>query len=355
MLNQETQNSIIKAAIAAPSADNSQPFKFQWHTDSTLNLWIDKKRSGKASDNRFVLSDIALGAVIENIAIKAVSLGFEVSINYFPNGEQDELYIASIIFSINKTPENNANSLSSEIPKRCTDRRFPFKGPISKENKELLDAAAQAHECKTVWFDDKKLIKKALPVIQQAESIRFRSETLHQELFSTVKFGQEDSQEGMHISVLAIEKPAQPFFKLMKKWSFMKMLNKIGGASMLGIRSVRIPIMFSPALVLITMDNKDRLSVIKAGRAIQRVWLQATQCGLSVQPYAAPGIFSLGFIDCEEEFENNLSDIGQQMNTLISEHQTSNSYGLMFLRIGENKAVKFKTNRRKEISFQQDN
>jgi len=351
MLSQEIKDQIIQAAIAAPSADNSQPFKFQWQADNSLSLWIDKLRSGKASDNRFVLSDIALGAVIENIAIQAFDFGFDPQINYFPNGQSDELYIANIKFGALANNQNEKSSLSKEIPKRCTDRRFPFKGPISQSNKEAIDSAAHIHDSDIIWFDDKKSITKALPVIQKAESIRFKSKTLHQELFSTVKFGQENDEEGMHISVLAIEKLAQPFFKLMKKWPFMNLINKIGGATMLGFRSVRIPIMFSPALLLITMNDKERISVIKTGRAIQRVWLQATHCGLSVQPYAAPGIFSLGFIDCEKEFKSNLIDIEQQMKLLIADQQTPGNYGLMFLRIGENKPVKFKTKRRATESF----
>lgn len=357
MLTEDIKNIIIKAAIAAPSADNSQPFKFQWHTDGSLNLWIDKSRSGKASDNRFILSDIALGAVIENIAVQSLDLGYEVDVNYFPNGKDDELYITNIKFNKLIDIQLNKVSLANEIYKRCTDRRFPFKGPISQSNRDDLSTTAQIYGCNTIWFDDKKSIKRTLPVIQQAESIRFKSKTLHQELFSTVKFSKEDTQEGMHISVLAIEKPAQPFFKLMKKWSFMNMLNKIGGATMLGIRSVRIPIMFSPALLLITIKDKDRLSVIKAGRAIQRVWLQATQFGLSVQPYAAPGIFSLGFIDCEDKFRDDLINISEKMKDLVNTtEQTSSHYGLMFLRVGiHQKSLNIKSLRREVTSFQQKN
>ena len=351
MLNQETQDLIINAAIAAPSADNSQPFKFSWLANTTLSLWIDKSRAGKASDNRFVLSDIALGAVIENIAIQAKSLMLQSHIDYFPNGESDELYVAKIVFTTLNENQEDPDNLAKEIFNRCTDRRFPFKGPITQNNKAQLTAAAQSHDCNTIWFEDKKSIKRALPVIQQAETIRFKSEILHQELFSTVKFDQEDSSEGMHISVLAIEKPAQPFFKLMKKWSFMKIINKLGGASMLGLRSVKIPIMFSPALLLITMNDNSRLSVIKAGRAIQRVWLQATQCGLAVQPYAAPGIFSLGFINCEQEFEEDLAHVNLQMQDLMHINKSPNHCGLMFFRIGKNKPIKVRTHRRKATSF----
>jgi len=351
MLSTSQKTQLIQAAIHAPSADNSQPFQFQWQNDNTLALFIDEKRSGKASDNRFILSDIALGAVIENIIICAHSLPLATKIDYLPNENEEKFLVAIIYFLPSEIPAPKDNLIDA-IPKRCTDRRFPFKGPIKTQNIALLTNAAKQHDCNLLSFTSKKSIKRVLPVIQQAESIRFKSKTLHQELFSTVHFNNEQSEEGMPISVLAIEKPAQPFFKQMKKWSVMNFVNKIGGAAMLGFRSVRIPILFSPALVLITMKEKDRLSVIKAGRAIQRVWLEANQLGLSVQPYAAPGIFSLGYIACEDEFKSQLASVTEKMHTIVNSNNLSeNNYGLMFLRIGYNKPVEHRSNRRGIDSF----
>ena len=71
--------------------------------------------------------------------------------------------------------------------------------------------------------------------------------------------------------------------------------------------------MFSPALGLIKIPNNDRISVIKGGQAIQRVWLIATQNGLSIQPYAAPGIFSLGFISCEAKHKTAIGEVAGEM------------------------------------------
>jgi len=351
MLSESQKKRLITAAIYAPSADNSQPFQFRWQNDNTLELWIDPTRSGKASDNRFVLSDIALGAVLENIIVCADSFPLSTQIEYFPDGVQNELFIASIYFLPAERALDASDDLVGEIPKRCTDRRFPFKGPIKTQTIELLTNAAKQRDCDLLSFACKKTIKHVLPVIQQAETIRFKSKILHQELFSTVHFNNTQAEEGMPISVLAIEKPAQPMFKLMKKWSVMNFVNKIGGAAMLGFRSVRIPILFSPALVLITMKGKDRLSVIKAGRAIQRVWLQASQQGLSVQPYAATGIFSLGYIVCEDELKSQLDAVAKQMHNIVNNNSATNDYGLMFLRIGYNKPVKHRTNRRSLDSF----
>tara|TARA_B110000090_G_scaffold144202_1_gene158409 strand:- start:188 stop:1237 length:1050 start_codon:yes stop_codon:yes gene_type:complete len=346
MLSKNEQDELIKAAILAPSADNSQPFKYQWQSSSNIDLWIDESRSGKASDNRFVLSDIALGAVIENIVIHAASIKLSSNVKYFPNIKKDPRFVATIAF--NKVLEQKDHDLANAIPTRITDRRFPFKGPISKKIQKELQIAAQLNQSDLVWFNGKHEIKRVLPIIQKAESVRFKSEILHQELFSTIDFNDQTIDEGMHISVLAVEKIAQPVFKQIKKWRVMNLLNKIGASTILGLRSVKIPILFSPALALITINTNERVDVIKGGRAIQRVWLQATVNKLAIQPYAAPGIFSLGFIACEDEHTPELKIVQQKMNEII----VGNSYGLMFLRIGyNNRPIGSRTRRRNFHSF----
>lgn len=345
MLSQEQKEALITAAIMAPSADNSQPFQYQWQKNNDLALYIDKSRSGKSSDNRYVLSDIALGAVIENIHIKAAQRQLTTLITYFPDPDSD-LHVANISFSASANTEVHSANLANQIPIRHTNRTFPFKGDVTVSDQEEMTIAASLYESGLNWYQDKKEIKNVLPVIQKAESIRFKSKQLHQELFSTVHFGNPDAEEGMHIDVLAIEKPAQPFFKLMKKWSFMNVVNKLGAYALLGIRSVKIPILLSPALALITIKNNDRVSVINGGRAFQRFWLQATKSGYAVQPYAAPGIFSLGYVSHENHLDKDFKRVQAMMSKIVVD-----GYGLMFVRIGRSNKVIVKSNRRKAKSF----
>ena len=346
MLDNQAKEALIFAAIQAPAADNSQPFQFDWQTDDTLKLYIDKTRSGKASDNRFVLSDIALGAVIENIVVAAESMQLSAEVKLLPT-QENSYHVADISFENNATQVDETN-LADYIKERHTDRRFPFKGNIPQDAIARLSNITESHANGVKWFTDKKSIKAVLPVIQAAESIRFKSKTLHQELFSTVNFDDPNAEEGMPIEVLAIEKPAQPMFKLIRNWSVMNFLNKLRVYKVMGIRSVRIPILMSPALALICIKSNDRESVLNGGRALQRFWLQAAKEGIAVQPYAAPGIFSLGFVEHEQELDPAFETVIQMMKDVVPE-----GYGLMFLRLGyATKPILHRTNRRKPSSFQ---
>lgn len=346
MLSQQDVNAIIEAAIFAPSADNSLPFLFDYDGQNTIKFFTDETRSGKATDQGFALSDIALGAVLENAIIKGSSLGYDCDIQYFPDIEHQPRHIANVTFTKAATPIQ-PNPLDQAITERCTDRRFPFKGPVQQEVITRLQQAAEFHQCELAIYDNKASKQMVLPVIQKAETIRFESQLLHQELFSTVDFENPTPAEGMPVSTLAIEAPARPFFKLMSKWKYMNFFNKLGGSKMLGLRSVKVPIAFSPLLVLLKIPSNSRRDVIRGGQALQRIWLQAAADKLAVQPYAAPGVFSLGHLQIEKPLMPRLAAVQQEMANIVE----NKGYGLMFLRMGYNSPVTNRTLRRPLESY----
>ena len=146
MLSEEIKQKLILAAIWAPSADNSQPFQYQWQDESMLSLFIDPERSGKASDNRFVLSDIALGAVIENVVIAAGASELKANVSYLPNAN-DEYHVCNISFDSTTELNDEDIALANFIEKRTTDRRFPFKGQIDEDTKAKLSTAGKCYGC----------------------------------------------------------------------------------------------------------------------------------------------------------------------------------------------------------------
>src|SRR3546814_12399512 len=91
----------------------------------------------------------------------------------------------------------------------------------------------------------------------------------------------------------------------------MTMLNRLGAASVLGWRSAYLPIRLSPGLCLLVIPSTARSDMLAGGRALQRVWLQATLDGLSVQPYAAAGVLSLGFVPVEQAFDLVTGGLGK--------------------------------------------
>lgn len=347
-LDEQTKTGLLCAGIDAPSADNSQPWRFAWSGDD-LDLRIDAERSGHVSDTRYVLSDLAAGACLENMLVRGRSLGCSADLQIFPRHE-DELWVARVHWR--RDPAGNASEpLAAAINERHTDRRFPWRGPITTDMQTRLIAQAEQLPGPRLWWPRTSRERNAaLSVIRQAETLRFRSRTLHAELFSSIRFSagwHGTCEEGLAPATLAVEAPMRPIFQAMRRPGLMTMFNRLGAASVLGLRSAWLPIRLSPGLCLIVIPSTTRSDVLSGGRALQRVWLQATLDGLSVQPYAAAGILGLGFVPIEAAFEQPLSRLRSALADLCG-----TGHGLVFLRLGYAKSgPRNRSGRRKLASF----
>jgi nitroreductase len=342
------QQSILRAGIAAPSADNSQPWRFAWHGDD-LDLRIDASRSGSVSDARYLLSDLAAGACLENMLIRARALGYEASLQTFPDAG-DALWIARVHWRGDGAPDG-PEPLTEAIDARHTDRRFPWMGPIAEDARARLDAQARLMPGQRLYWPEGKREKAvARNAARRAETLRFKSPTLHTELFSSIRFTagwRAACEEGLAPGSLAVEPPLRPVFQLLRRPAAMAAFNRLGAAPVLGFRSAGLPLRLSPGLSLLAAPSAARADVLAGGRALQRVWLQATLEGLSLQPYAAAGVLSLGFVSVEPRFQQTVSRLRSDMRRLCPR-----GYGLVFLRLGYARSAPVRSSlRRKSADF----
>jgi nitroreductase len=349
-VDHETKTAIIRAGVAAPSADNSQPWRFSWSGDQ-LDVRIDPARSGRVSDTRFVLSDMAAGACVENMIIRARSLGYAADLRIYPDSN-DKYWAARLGWY--RDSEDHSELLAGAIERRHTDRRFPWRGPFTATTQARLDAqAGTIAGVRLCWPRAGRERRSALSIIRLAESLRFLSPSLHAELFSSIRFSAGwDSvcDEGLAPATLAVEPPMRPLFTAMRRPGMMRVLNRLGAASMLGWRSAELPIRLSPGLCLLVVPSSTRADVLAGGRALQRVWLEATLAGLSVQPYAAAGVLSLGFVSIEPARQHVMTQLHSRLSEL-----SGSGRGLVFLRLGRARSEpRHRSGRRALASFVPD-
>ncbi|HET8552538.1 MAG TPA: hypothetical protein VFM97_08700 [Gammaproteobacteria bacterium] len=344
-LDAAIRDAILQAGIAAPSADNSQPWCFHWEGDA-LDVRIDATRSGGPSDARYVLSDLAVGACMENMLVRGCSLGYDADTVLFPD-EDEPLWPVRLNWraeAITDAP------LADAIERRHTDRRFPWRGPIAGGERQRLEDQADRRGAHLHWFDEPARRRRALRILHQAETLRFKSPRLHAELFGTVRFDagwQATCPEGLPPAALAVERPIRPLFQALRKPVLMALLNRLGAAPLLGFRSAALPARLSPALCLLSVKDTTRSGIVAAGRALERVWLEATLAGLVVQPFAAPGVLGLGFINVEHALRPHVARLQTEMRELCPE-----GHGIIFLRLGRiGSASRWRTGRRPQTEF----
>jgi hypothetical protein len=85
----------------------------------------------------------------------------------------------------------------------------------------------------------------------------------------------------------------------MQRWSRLRMLNRLGGTWSVAAELDIAPGIASAAFFTMrlapqaTMDGSTRAeAILRAGRGIQRFWLEATQLGLAMQPTLATLVFA---------------------------------------------------------------
>jgi nitroreductase len=284
------QKDILQAAIMAPSADNHHRLRLDPSPDGIL-VWTQPGRLARLSGYKRTLDLVSLGAVIENIVLRASAHKLAASIECLPDGQPD--LIAQIRF---QTTSSEPDPLHMAIPDRHTNRRF-FKGPAAdaKVLQHIQDSASHIPGCKLEWLDTPEPRSKALKLIRLAEGERFRNPILHAELFEGVRFDigwHQTCEEALPPGALEIEKPLRIFFKLMRHWSVMRAANLVGAYKQLAWRAGDLPCRLSPHLAVISAPSLSDQDQLNAGRAFQRAWLAVAQQGMAMQPMPASVLYA---------------------------------------------------------------
>lgn len=279
---------ILSSGVAAPSADNCHLFYFVIRGSRILIQVDDAYR--RASPQRQLLAWIAYGAVVENMLLAAAALGWIGKAVCFPSDE------AVCEISLSPGAESEGD-LANAIPWRCTNRRFFTGPPLQLGEQAMLEGELDGIEgVRLLWMDTPDRRRQTLTLMRLAESERFRRKDLHAELFSSLRFDVgygENCEQGIPLGATEIEFFARPFFRLMRHWGVMRVLNLAAAYWFLGWRAAYFPARSSPHLGLLVAEGELRTAAIRAGRAFERLWLRACRLGLALQPMVAAPLYSL--------------------------------------------------------------
>lgn len=282
------QRAILQAGLAAPSAENRHFLRF---VPSPGGVCLDTTAAAlwAGQPHQESMGLIACGAVVENMRLRALELGFEQQAQWWPQPTLPER-IACLRWQRTAQP---ADPLAAAIEQRHTNRRFYARGALPPATIRQLDAAAQpVHGARLLWLDEPARRTDALRAIRIAETERFRREALHRELFANVRFElgwNASSEEGLPPGTLEIEPPMRRPFAGLRHWGVMRVLGGLGLHHGLGLRAGYLPAASAPHLGLIAALRSEapRQQALAAGQALQRVWLAAAALGLALQPMAA--------------------------------------------------------------------
>jgi nitroreductase len=271
-LSRETLIDGVRAAVAAPSIYNSQPWRFRIHSGG-FDVFADWSRRLEVIDPAGRELLMSVGAAIFNVRLYLHERGYQAGVRLFPDPGQSDL-VAQIRPAGPAVRDPALVSLARAIARRHTNRS-PF-APIAIPPpvlEELLEAARAEGAVLTVA--DTAGRAAILNLLHTAERLLrakgiYRAELpgwthphrARHDSLATAAFGPWDAWESLPLRDFGLLQP-----------------------------EVHRPIEAHepyPALVVLSSPGDGRAEWVAAGQALQRVWLTATMHNLAATPLSQP-------------------------------------------------------------------
>jgi hypothetical protein len=272
---------IIEAAICAPSGDNCQPWNFTIE-NGRIHLFNLPDKDTSLFNFQQRASLVAHGAVLENIHIASSALGFQAKFSCFPQAGNDNLIAAITLEETHPRDE----PLYPYISLRTTNRRPYRPTPLTEEERGTIsNAVGTAGAGKVVLLEDDQSKKALSEVIGFNDKLVFENPQLHSFLFDHVRWNDKEARstrDGLDIKTLELAPPDALAFRLFKNYSLLQTLNTFGVSKIVAKNAQKLSLSAS-AIGLITTAGSTPHDYLDVGRILQRIWLEATRLGLSLQ------------------------------------------------------------------------
>lgn len=266
-------------ARSAPSADNTQPWRFEWDGSSFLI------RSGRTPTEDAVpfgpnghATRLAIGALWENVATLASRAGWADPQAGLPTTTGDSSLTVTV-----GAPPRALDGIAADVLQRHTNR-FPY--ARASIPTAIVDQLVEARErsARLVWIDDRAIRKPLSDAFRDCAEARFRTQALHEWLFGSLRFTPSEvaRDDGLDVATLHLPPGGAQFMRFISPWNRAKQLNRLGLYKMMASTEVRT--LENAAALVAVVANSNPAATIDAGRLMQRTWIRLNANGVAVHP-----------------------------------------------------------------------
>lgn len=272
---------LLEAAHSAPSADNSQPWRFVWDGTHLELLFGGDAREEALFGPASPATLLTIGGVVENLFAAAQLLGYDLS------REAAELpdYSAGryLRVAVKGTPKPDGADIRPILSRHTN--RFAYRSDALPPSAREAITGLNEPPARLLYFDDAGDRSTLAAMVSAASRIRFRTRELHEWLAESLRHTPEQVAHGDGLDVRTLDLPPGGgiFLRLIGSWRRMQTLNRIGAfRAMAAIESQ--PIRRGPVLLALVAPA-DATGCIAAGRLMTRVWTRLNAEGIAVHPY----------------------------------------------------------------------
>lgn len=274
----------VRQGGMAPSGGNAQPWRVALKPGA-LELHLEPGRTGSFLDVEGTASRFAAGCFIENVCLAAAAGGWRADVAASPEGNPSE---ALVTLRFSRSDPAPRDPLVDQIPRRHTNRRLHEGPPIEPlVIEQLRQALGQHDEVRLVAVTDPAKKREAAAHLGVGEAILLQHSQLFSDMLSELRWTRveaERTRDGVALSTLELPAAAVGLLHALRKWPGLRRL-----LPRPALKKMPEPLLLgsSHLCVVPLRGAPSTQALIGAGRAVQRVWLRATELGLAVQPLAA--------------------------------------------------------------------
>ncbi len=267
---------VLKVGIRAPSADNTQPWRFLVGTQS-IKVCYDSERASKTNfgfDHPATL--MAIGGVAHNLTHFLENNGVEFRAHY-PCDETSRVYVEFELLS--DVAEFSAGREPAPLV-RHTNRGAYRKEAVPSG---LLQAFSGNDLVRSTT--DRTRICAIAELVRQAAEIRFQLRDEHESLMSNLRFSEHEVAKGDGLDIRTIDLPpgGALFMRFISDWRRMALLNRFQACKIMA-RLDSSPLAQAPLVLEIARGQGVRAG-IEAGKVLSEVWTHLNKNGVAVHPY----------------------------------------------------------------------
>jgi nitroreductase len=272
---QSTLEMLVDYAIKAPSAHNSQPWRFETDGCSRVRMSADWNRRLPVGDPDGRELIMSCGAALENFVVAARAFGFAAEVRN-ATGEPGSDLLADVTLSPDEWPTDEESLLSDAIDRRRTSREPFAPDAVDPALVEALVAAASLRGAtlEIVADADRRSLHD---LVEAGDRALFGDPAWRGELASWIRTPRPggDGLAPVHV-------PA-PLIRLVVRSANLG--SRVGATDAALVDE-------APLLAVLSTAADDRAAWLAAGRALERVLLTAERFGLQAgflnQPCQVP-------------------------------------------------------------------
>ncbi len=283
---------ILDAAHWAPSGDNAQPWRFRVEGEHDVIVSIHCERGNVYEYRDGEPTLISAGTLLENIAIAASTFGKTASWRYLGREGSDHRIAVHL-----EDGHSLPHALFETIWRRSVDRRIYRMQALPTDLKQQLTEAVGS-DVTVEWHESLGERRRIAALTNLATGIRLRIPEAFEVHRRILDWNRLQSPDGIPVTALGLDAMTRTIMRWsMANWKRTAFGNYLGAPAFAGLQMDVLPGIFSAAYFAFRMPQPAtgdaRVSqLLRAGQAVQRFWLTATNLGLSMQPCQAVLAFS---------------------------------------------------------------